>query len=95
MKASVSVKKGTPKPILKKVWYKHMVEGVITNLDLSTASGPDCVPVVVLKNFESELSYILAELFNRCLKESCFPELRMLGKGLHLKATVLLDFFLW
>ena len=29
--------------------------------------------MVVLKNFKPELSYILAELFNRCLKESCFP----------------------
>ena len=44
------------------------------NLDLSKASGPDCIPVVVLNNFELELSYILAELFNRCLKESCFPD---------------------
>ena len=26
------------------------------------------------KNCEPELSYILAELFNKCLKESCFPE---------------------
>ena len=32
------------------------------------------VPVVVLKNSEPELSYILAELFNKCLKESCFPD---------------------
>ena len=44
------------------------------NLDLSKASGPDCIPVVVLKNCELELSYILAELFNKCLKESCFPD---------------------
>ena len=44
------------------------------NLDLSKASGPDCIPVVVLKNCEPELSYILAELFNMCLKESCFPD---------------------
>ena len=44
------------------------------NLDLSKASGPDCIPVVVLKNCEPELSYILAELFNKCLKESCFPD---------------------
>ena len=43
------------------------------NLDSSRVSGPDCIPVVVLKNFESELSYILAELFNMCLKESYFP----------------------
>ena len=44
------------------------------NLDLSKASGPDCIPLVVLKNCEPELSYILAELFNKCLKESCFPD---------------------
>ena len=37
-------------------------------------SGPDCVPVVVLKTCEPELSYMLAELFNMCLKESCFPD---------------------
>ena len=29
---------------------------------------------MVLKNFEPELSYILAELFNTCLKKSCFPD---------------------
>ena len=51
-----------------------MVKRVITNLDSSKASGPDCIPVVVLKNCEPELSYILAELFNMCLKESCFPD---------------------
>ena len=44
------------------------------NLDLPNASGPDCIPVVVLKNCEPELSYILAELFSMCLKESCFPD---------------------
>ena len=51
-----------------------MVKKVIMNLDLSKTSGPDCIPVVVLKNCEPELSYILAELFNKCLKESCFPD---------------------
>ena len=49
-----------------------MVKKVIMNLDSSKASGPDCIPVVVLKNCEPELSYILAKLFNLCLKESCF-----------------------
>ena len=43
-----------------------MVKKVIMNLD--------CIPVVVLKNCEAELSYILAELFNMWLKESCFPD---------------------
>ena len=28
----------------------------------------------VLKNCEPELSFILAELFNKCLKESCFTD---------------------
>ena len=51
-----------------------IVKKVIVNLDLSKASGPDCIPVVVLKDCEPDLSYILAELFNKCLKESCFPD---------------------
>ena len=37
-------------------------------------SGLDRVPVEILKNCDPELSYILAELFNMCLKESCFSE---------------------
>ena len=44
------------------------------NLDLSKASGPDCIPVVILNNCEPEPFYILTELFNKCLKESCFPD---------------------
>ena len=40
-----------------------MVKKVITNRDSSKVSGLDCIPVVVLQNCESELSYILAELF--------------------------------
>ena len=51
-----------------------MAKKIITNFDLSKASGPDCIPVVVLKNYEPELSYVLAELFHKCLKESCFPD---------------------
>ena len=51
-----------------------MVKKIIMNLDLPKASGPDCIPVVVLKNCEPELSYILAKLFNKHLKESCFPD---------------------
>ena len=45
---------------------------VTTNLDSSKASDADSIPVVILKNCQPELSYILAELFNMCLKESCF-----------------------
>ena len=74
------------------------------NLDLSKASGPDCIPMAVLKNCDPELSYILAELFNKCLKEPCFPDcwkvssvvpvFKNVGKGLQLKSTALLVFFL-
>ena len=51
-----------------------MVRKVVMNLDLSKPSGPDCISVVFLNKCEPELSYILAELFNKCLKESCFPD---------------------
>ena len=51
-----------------------MVKKVIMNLDLSKASGLDCIPMVVLKNCVPELSYILPEAFNKCLKESCFSD---------------------
>ena len=51
-----------------------MVQKVIANLDSSKVSGLDCIPVVVLKNCEPELSYILAELFNKCMKEPYFPD---------------------
>ena len=54
----------------------QVVKAVITNPDLSKASGPDFVQMttVVLKNCEPELSYILAELLTMCLKESFFPD---------------------
>ena len=45
-----------------------MVKKVIMNIGLSKASGPDCISVMVLKNCEPELSYILAKLFNKCLE---------------------------
>ena len=51
-----------------------MVKKVTMNLDLSKVFGSDCIPVVVLKKGEPELSYILAELFNKYLKESWFPD---------------------
>ena len=51
-----------------------MVKKVIMNLDSSKEFGPDCIPVVVLKKCEPELSYILAELISMCLKGSCFPD---------------------
>ena len=83
-----------------------MVKKVITNLESSKISGSDCIPVVVLKNCEPELSYILHELFKKSVLRSLVFQivrksyrwsvyLRMLGKGLQLKATALLVFFLW
>ena len=49
-----------------------IVKKVILNLDLSKVSGPDCIEVGVLKNCGQEFSYILAELFDKCLRESFF-----------------------
>ena len=46
-----------------------MVKKVIINLNLSKASSSDCITVVALKNCEPELSYVLVELFNKCLKD--------------------------
>ena len=82
-----------------------MVKKVITNLDSSKASGPDCIPVVVLKNCEFKLSYILTKLFNKCQKESCFPDcwkvslvvlvFKNVGERFTAKNYPLLVFFLW
>ena len=44
------------------------------NFDSLKVPGADCILVVVLKNCEPDLSYILAELFNMYLKVSCFPD---------------------
>ena len=33
-----------------------MVKNVMTNLDSSKVSGPDCIPLVLLRNCEPELS---------------------------------------
>ena len=82
-----------------------MAKKVIMNLDLSKACGPDCSPVVVLKSCEPKLSYLLAELFNKCLKESCFadcwkvssvvPIFKNVGERSTAKTTTMLVFFLW
>ena len=47
---------------------------MVKKVNSSKASGPDYIPVVVRKTCAPEISYILAELFNMCLKESCFQD---------------------
>ena len=81
-----------------------IVKKLLTNLVSSKASDPDCIPVVVLKYCDPELSYILAGFFIMCLKDSFFQIvgrshhwslfLRMLGSSLQLKTAALLVFFL-
>ena len=66
--------------------------------------SPNCNPVVVVKNCGPEISHILAELFNMCLKESCFPDcwkvssvvpvFKNVGERSTAKTTALLFFFL-
>ena len=50
----------------------NLVNKVITDLLLSKASGPNCIQVMILKNWEPKISYILAEFFNMSLQESYF-----------------------
>ena len=56
--------------------------------------------MVDLKNCESELSYALAELFNKCLKESCSPycskvsSVVLIFKNIGEQSTAK-NFFLW
>ena len=71
-----------------------MVKKVLVDLDLSKASGPDCIPVVVLKNCEPELSYTH---FPDCWKVSLVvPVFKNVGeRSMQLKTTALLVFFLW
>ena len=75
---------------------------VIIYFDFWMASGPDCIPVVVLKNCEPELC-ILAKYFNMSPNGSCFQivgnshlwslYLIKLEKGLGPKIIPLLVFF--
>ena len=81
-----------------------MVKIVIMNLDLSKASGPYCISVVVLKTVSQDfltywlncsVSFLRSPVFQivgRFHQWSLY--LRMLGKGLQLKTTALLVFFL-
>ena len=82
-----------------------IVKKVIMSLDLSKTSGPDCITVSVLGNCESKCSYILAEFLKSVLRSLVFQivrrfhwwslYLRMLEKGVQLKTTALLVFFVW
>ena len=46
-----------------------MTKKVKTKLDLSKVPYPGCISVLVLKTCKPEISYILAEFFNMCLKD--------------------------
>ena len=55
-----------------------------SNLDdtASKVSGPDFILLVVLKKCEPELSYVLAERVNICLKESSFLDCLKVSSGI-------------
>ena len=81
------------------------VRKVRANFDYSKVSGFPCIPVIVPKNCEPELSYVLAEFFNLCQNKSWSSNFwkvssvvaifKNIGRQLQLKTTVLLVFFLW
>ena len=50
-----------------------MVEKVIMNLGLSKPSGPDCIPVVVLKNCSKELVPVFKNVGERSAAKNYRP----------------------
>ena len=83
-----------------------MVKKVITNLNLSKVSGPDCIPLVVLKNWLKDWNFIHTSWTLQYVSESLTFQivagphwwsryLKMLGKGILLKTTTQLVFFPW
>ena len=54
-----------------------MVENTICEVDVAKATGPDCIPSIILKMCSPELFPVLAKLYNKCLFQSCFP---LIGK---------------
>ena len=81
-----------------------LINKIIADLDLSQASDLDGIPVVALKNCESELSYILGDS-SICVRRNLVFQiagrshrwslylLRVFGKSVWLKNTALLAFF--
>ena len=65
-----------------------MVKKVINNRGVSKTSDLDSISVVVLKNCEPELSYILPELFNMCLKEPSLPDCWKVSSVVHVLENV-------
>ena len=62
------------------------VRRVIFELDSTKASGPDSIPVTVLRNCAPELSSIFSKIFNLCLKTCTFPtcwKQALLANGKH------------
>ena len=55
------------------------VSWLIRDLDASKVTGPEEIPVVVLKNISPDVSPILVKLFNHCLKEKTFPSSRKMS----------------
>ena len=50
------------------------VRKIIAKLDSSKSSGPDGIPVVVLKECAPELAPVFTKVFNRCLLQGEFPK---------------------
>ena len=81
-----------------------MVKKVVMSLDLAEVFGPDCIPVVVMKNVNLNFyKYLLNSSIYVC-RSLAFQIVRrfhwwsmylgILGKGLQLNTTALLVFFL-
>ena len=64
----------SPAPIPLKVITADDVHKVLSNLNISKATGPDLIGNFILKACSLPLAPILAKIFNRSLQEGHFPE---------------------
>ena len=64
---------------------------IIDGLDISKSSGPNGIPVFLLKTFKNFFSYWLSKLVNDCFNSGTFPDLLKTAKviPLHKKASKL------
>lgn len=65
----------------------NLVNRVVTSLDTSNVSGPDCSPLLVLK-YGPKIWYILADLFKMYQKEFCFPDYWKISSFAHVFKNV-------
>ena len=67
------------------------IEKIINNLDTKKATGPNSIPLVILKTFKYFFSFWLSKLVNQCFLIGIFPDILKIAKvtPLHKKESKL------